>query len=52
VDDIDAVLTQVKRHGGELIEAAQADSPGSTSRIGTFRDPAGNLIGVYQESEG
>jgi predicted enzyme related to lactoylglutathione lyase len=52
VDDIDAVLSQVKRHGGELIEAAQADSPGSTSRIATFRDPAGNLMGIYQESEG
>jgi predicted enzyme related to lactoylglutathione lyase/uncharacterized glyoxalase superfamily protein PhnB len=52
VDDIDAVLSQVTRHGGELVEAAQADSPGSTSRIATFRDPTGNLMGIYQEDEG
>jgi len=25
------------------------ESPGSTSLIATFRDPAGNLIGLYQE---
>jgi len=51
VDDIDAILSQVASRGGEVVEASQPDSPGGTSRIATFRDPAGNLIGVYQESE-
>jgi len=52
VDNIDAVLRQVASHGGKIIEASQPDSQGSTSRIASFRDPAGNLMGIYQESEG
>ncbi len=51
VDNIDAVLAQVASNKGEVIEASQPDSPGSSSRIATFRDPAGNLIGIYQEDE-
>lgn len=49
VDNIDATLTRVAAHGGEVAEAPHLDSPGSTSWIATFRDPAGNLIGLYQE---
>jgi predicted enzyme related to lactoylglutathione lyase len=49
VDRIDATLTQVAAHGGQAVEAPHVDSPGSTSWIATFRDPSGNLIGLYQE---
>ncbi len=49
VDAIDATLTQVVAHGGIVIEAAHQDSPGSTSWIARFRDPAGNVMGLYQE---
>jgi predicted enzyme related to lactoylglutathione lyase len=49
VDSIDATLTRVAAHGGIVVEATHHDSPGSTSWIATFRDPAGNLIGLYQE---
>jgi predicted enzyme related to lactoylglutathione lyase len=39
----------VAAHGGEIVEAPHHDAPDSTSWIATFRDPAGNLIGLYQE---
>ena len=49
VDAIDAILAQVGAHGGEIVEASHPDSPGGSCFIATFRDPAGNLIGLYQE---
>jgi predicted enzyme related to lactoylglutathione lyase/uncharacterized glyoxalase superfamily protein PhnB len=49
VDDIDATLSLIKAHGGEIIAEAHPDHPGSTSKVATFRDPAGNVIGLYQE---
>jgi len=49
VDNIDATLALVAAHGGELAEARHRDAPDSTSWIATFRDPAGNLMGLYQE---
>lgn len=49
VDNIDATLVQVGAHGGIVVDPPHPDSPGSTSSIATFRDPAGNLIGLYQE---
>jgi len=49
VDGLDATLAQVATHGGAVVEAPHPDSPGSSSWIATFRDPAGNLIGLYQE---
>jgi len=49
VDDIDATLAVAAAHGGEIVEARRHDAPDSISWIGTFRDPAGNLIGLYQE---
>ena len=51
VDDIDATLARAAAHGGEVVEGVHHDNPGSTSWIATFRDPAGNVIGLYQESE-
>lgn len=48
VDAIDATLTQVEAHGGVVVEAPHLDSPGGCW-IATFRDPAGNVIALYQE---
>ena len=50
VDSIDATLSQVAAHGGEVVEATHLDSPGG-EKIATFRDPAGNMIGLYQEGD-
>ncbi len=49
VDGIEATLARAAAHGGEVVEGPHADSPGSSSRIATFRDPAGNLLGLYEE---
>ena len=49
VDGIDAALAQIAACGGQVVDPPRLDSPGSTSWIATFRDPAGNLIGLYQE---
>jgi len=50
VDGIDATLARVASNGGEVVETPHLDSPGG-SWIATVRDPAGNLIGLYQEGE-
>jgi hypothetical protein len=50
VDDIDVCLAQAAANGAEIVDPPHPDSPGSTSWIATFRDPAGNLIGLYRET--
>lgn len=50
VDSIDATLTQVAGLGGVVVEAPFPHSPGSASSSATFRDPAGNVIGLHQEN--
>jgi uncharacterized glyoxalase superfamily protein PhnB len=52
VDSIEATLTQAAACGVVILEAPHPDSPGSASSIATFRDPAGNVIGLYQEGCG
>jgi predicted enzyme related to lactoylglutathione lyase len=49
VDDIGGTLAQIAPLGGEVVENAHPDTPGGDCLIATFRDPAGNLIGLYQE---
>jgi len=49
VSDIQATLQQVGANGGQVVQTPRPDSPGSTALIATFRDPAGNLIGLYHE---
>jgi predicted enzyme related to lactoylglutathione lyase len=41
---IDAILAQ----GGELVQPIGADAPEITAR---FRDPAGNVLGLYESPE-
>jgi predicted enzyme related to lactoylglutathione lyase len=48
VDSIEAILGKIAAHRGVVVAASHPDSPGSTNLIATFRDPAGNLIGLYQ----
>ena len=45
VRDIDDALARAKSHGGELVEAARLEGD---TRIGRVRDPAGNVIGLWQ----
>ncbi len=46
VDSVAATVDAVMAHGGELVQAIGVDAPEVTAR---FRDPAGNVIGLYQE---
>ncbi len=49
VEDVGAAVEAVLAHGGELVQPIGADAPEITAR---FRDPAGNVIGLYQEPDG
>jgi predicted enzyme related to lactoylglutathione lyase len=46
VDDCAAAVEAVVAHGGEIVQPIGADAPEITAR---FRDPGGNVIGLYQE---
>jgi len=46
VDDMEKTLAAVVRAGGEIVQPIGADAPEITAR---FRDPGGNVIGLYQE---
>ena len=46
VDSVAATLDVIAANGGEIVQPIGADAPEITAR---FRDPAGNVIGLYQE---
>lgn len=46
VDDIHTAVDAVRRHGGEIVQEVGVDAPELTAH---FRDPAGNVMGLYQE---
>ena len=46
VDSVAATIQAVTAHGGEIVQPVGGDPGEITAR---FRDPAGNLIGLYQE---
>ena len=46
VADAEATLRKITANGGEILEPIQ---PGARDVVARFRDPAGNLMGVYVE---
>jgi len=46
VDSVAATVDLVVANGGEIVQAIGVDAPEITAR---FRDPAGNVIGLYQQ---
>jgi predicted enzyme related to lactoylglutathione lyase len=46
VDDAAAAVAAIRAAGGEVVQEIGGDAPEITAR---FRDPAGNILGVYQE---
>jgi hypothetical protein len=46
VDSVAATMDAVVANGGEIVQPIGADAPEITAR---FRDPAGNVIGLYQQ---
>ena len=49
VDSVAAAIDAVVAHGGKIVQPIGADSPEITAR---FSDPAGNVLGLYQEPAG
>jgi len=46
VDDIDGAIDRVRAEGCEIVQGVGADPGELTAR---FRDPGGNIIGLYEE---
>ena len=46
VDDVAAACRAVESHGGTIVQPVGVDAPELTAR---FRDPGGNVLGLYQE---
>jgi predicted enzyme related to lactoylglutathione lyase len=46
VDNVAATFEVIVSRGGEIVQPIGADAPEITAR---FSDPAGNVIGLYQE---
>ncbi len=46
VDSVAAAVDAVVAQGGEIVQPIGADAPEITAR---FRDPGGNVIGLYQQ---
>jgi len=46
VEDAEATITAIEANGGEIVQAIGGDAPEITAR---FRDPGGNVIGIYQQ---
>ena len=46
VDSVAATLDTIVANGGEIVQPIGADAPEITAR---FRDPGGNVIGLYQQ---
>ena len=46
VDSVAETIEAVKANGGEITQEIGADAPEITAR---FRDPAGNIMGLYQQ---
>jgi len=48
VDSVDATIDAIVAQGCEIVQPVGVDAPEITAR---FRDPGGNVIGLYQEPQ-
>jgi len=46
VDSVAATLESIKSHNAEIVQPIGGDAPEITAR---FRDPGGNVLGLYQD---
>ena len=46
VEDAEATVKAIEANGGEIVQAIGGDAPEITAR---FRDPGGNVIGIYEQ---
>lgn len=50
VTDVEATVAKVTANGGEIVRAPYPEPPDAEEHltVATFRDPAGNVVGVWQ----
>lgn len=48
-DDVAATMVEIVAQGGEIVQPIGGDAPEITAR---FRDPGGNVLGLYQLPSG
>jgi hypothetical protein len=48
VDNVTSTIKSIISHGGQIVQPIGVDAPEITAR---FSDPAGNVLGLYQEPE-
>jgi predicted enzyme related to lactoylglutathione lyase len=48
VDDVNVSIDAILANGGEIVQPVGADAPEITAR---FRDPGGNVLGLYQQPQ-
>ena len=48
VDDINVTIEAIRANGGEIVQPVGVDAPEITAR---FRDPGGNVLGLYQQPD-
>ena len=48
VESAEMTLELIRKHGGEIVKPLGAEAPETTA---WFRDPAGNVFGVYEERD-
>ena len=46
IDDIEVTMQKIKDLGGTIVQPVGMDAPEITAH---FRDPSGNIFGLYQE---
>jgi predicted enzyme related to lactoylglutathione lyase len=46
VDSVALTVDEVMAHGGQIVQPIGMDAPEITAR---FSDPAGNVLGLYQQ---
>jgi predicted enzyme related to lactoylglutathione lyase len=46
VEDAETTIKAIEANGGEIVQPIGGDAPEITAR---FRDPGGNVIGIYQQ---
>ncbi|MFZ1023274.1 MAG: VOC family protein [Thermoplasmata archaeon] len=47
VEDLNAAIKKVEKSGGKIVQARQ-EIPGNMGSTAYFRDPEGNVVGLYQ----
>jgi predicted enzyme related to lactoylglutathione lyase len=48
VDSVAATIETIVANGGQIVQPIGVDAPEMTAR---FKDPAGNILGLYQQPE-